>query len=140
MVFPLIVLYLAPRIGFPWALRIIAFVCLGLCSIACLTLRKHLPNNKRAGASVDLNALRELHFGVTTFSVFLIEFAVFIPYTYIPSYALAAGFESKKAHMLNVLLNVGAVPGLALPSYAANRFGSFNTMCVTAFACALLTR
>ncbi|KAF5004708.1 hypothetical protein FDECE_8819 [Fusarium decemcellulare] len=135
--FPLIVLYLAPRIGFPWALRIIAFVCLGLCSIACLTLRKRLPNNKRAGASIDLGALRELRFGVTTFSVFLIEFAVFIPYTYIVSYALAAGFESKRAHMLNVLLNVGAVPGRALPGYAADRFGSFNTMCVTAFACAL---
>jgi predicted MFS family arabinose efflux permease len=135
--FPLIVLYLAPQIGFPWALRIIAFICLGLLCVACLILRKRLPNNKRAGASIDRKALKELRFGATTLSVFLTEFAVFIPYTYIVSYALSTGFNPRDAHMLNVLLNVGAVPGRALPGYAADRFGSFNTMCVTTFCCAL---
>ncbi|KAH7184565.1 major facilitator superfamily domain-containing protein [Fusarium flagelliforme] len=138
ILFPLIVLYLAPQIGFPWALRIVAFICLCLLCVACLTLRKRLPNNKRAGASIDWKALKELHFGVTTLSVFLIEFAVFIPYTYIVSYALSTGFNPRDAYMLNVLLNVGAVPGRVLPGYAADRFGSFNIMCVTAFCCTLL--
>lgn len=134
--FPLIIIYLSPSIGFPWALRVIALICLLLLSVSCFTLCKRLPNNKKAGASVDLKALGDLHFGITTLSVFLIEFAVFIPYTYIVSYAIHNNFEPQKARLLNVLLNVGAVPGRALPGYAADRFGTFNTMCVTAFCCA----
>jgi len=133
--FPLIILYLSPRLGFPWAIRIIALICLGLLLVACVTLQKRLPNNKQGGAYIDLKALGELNFAITTLSVFLIEFAVFIPYTYIVSYALHNGFEPQKAQMLNVLLNVGAVPGRALPGYAADRFGAFNTMCVTGGAC-----
>jgi predicted MFS family arabinose efflux permease len=133
--FPLIVLYLSPRLGFAWAIRIIALVSLVFLAVACLTLRKRLPNNAAAGASVDLKALADVNFGLTTLGVFLIEFAVFIPYTYIVSYALHSGFESQKAQFLNVLLNVGAVPGRALPGYAADRFGTFNTMCVTAGVC-----
>ncbi|KAI9148430.1 riboflavin transporter MCH5 [Paramyrothecium foliicola] len=135
--FPLVILYLAPHIGLPWALRTIALICLVLLSIACLTLRKRLPNNKKAGASVDFRALRDPRFAIVTLSVFLIEFAVFIPYTYIVSYALHSGFDTHRAYLLNVALNVGAVPGRAIPGYAADRFGSFNTMCFTAFICAV---
>lgn len=38
--FPLIILYLAPRIGFAWAIRIIGFICAATCVAACLLLRK----------------------------------------------------------------------------------------------------
>lgn len=69
--------------------------------------------------------------------MFLIEFYVFIPYTYIVSYALQSGFKPHRAHLLKVLLNVGAVPGRALPGYAADRFGSFNTRCLTLLCCAV---
>ncbi|UNI15518.1 hypothetical protein JDV02_002045 [Purpureocillium takamizusanense] len=133
--FPLIIMYASPKLGFPWAIRIIAFICLALLLVACATLRKRLPSNKQRGASIDLKALRELNFAMTTLSIFLIEFAVFIPYTYIVSYALHSGFDARGAQMLNVLLNAGAVPGRALPGYAADRYGAFNTMCVTAGAC-----
>jgi predicted MFS family arabinose efflux permease len=133
--FPLIILHLAPRIGFGWAVRIIAFISIGMLVVANLTLRKRLPNNKKAGATIDFASLKELHFGITTVAVWLIEFAVFIPYTYIVSYALHSGFPMQRAYTLNVLLNAGAVPGRALPGYVADRFGSFNTMCITSLVC-----
>ena len=87
---------------------------------------------------MDLGALRDVKFALTTLAIFLIDFGVFIPYTYIVSYAIHHGFEAQKAQLLNVLLNVGAVPGRALPGYVADRIGTFNTMCVTAGACAAL--
>ncbi|KAI0911439.1 major facilitator superfamily domain-containing protein [Ustulina deusta] len=135
VVFPLIILYVAPRLGFGWALRIIGFVCVGTGVAASCLLRKRLPPNRKAGASVDLKSLSEPRFASTALATFLIEFAVFIPYTYICSYAVYAGLDRQTAYLLNVLLNVGAVPGRALPGYIADRFGSFNTMCVTALAC-----
>lgn len=135
IIFPLVILYLAPRVGFPWAVRIIALLCGASLVVACCTLQKRLPHNRRGGAAIDLCALRERKFAVTTVAIFLIEFAVFIPYTYISSYALHAGVPAQRAYLLNALLNAGAVPGRALPGYVADRFGVFNTMCVTAFTC-----
>ena len=134
-IFPLMILYLAPSIGFPWAIRAVGFVCTVFCVIACLLTRKRLPPNKHAGSGVDLRALLEPRFAATTAAVFLVEFAVFIPYTYISSYAVHMGMESRRAYLLNVLLNAGAVPGRALPGYAADRLGTFNVMCITAGTC-----
>uniref|UniRef100_A0A0D2XTU7 Major facilitator superfamily (MFS) profile domain-containing protein n=1 Tax=Fusarium oxysporum (strain Fo5176) TaxID=660025 RepID=A0A0D2XTU7_FUSOF len=138
IVFPLVILYLAPKIGFTWAIRVIALINMGAGFLACCLLRKRLPANKKAGASIDLKALADVKFASTTAAVFLIEFAVFIPYSYISAYAMHYGFNSQKAYLLNTLLNVGAVPGRALPGYVADRFGTFNTMCITSFVCAAL--
>ncbi|KAI1128567.1 major facilitator superfamily domain-containing protein [Nemania abortiva] len=133
--FPLIILYTAPRLGFGWALRIIGFICVAAGATASCLLRKRLPPNKKAGASVDLKSLSEPRFAATALATFLIEFAVFIPYTYICSHAIHAGLDRQTAYLLNALLNAGAVPGRALPGYIADRFGAFNVMCVTALAC-----
>jgi predicted MFS family arabinose efflux permease len=139
IVFPLIIIYLTPRLGFPWSMRIIALICAILGVVACLLLRKRLPPNVAGGSAIDLKSLREPKFAMTTLAVFLVEFAVFIPYTYISSYAIhAGGMDSQTAYLLNMLLNVGAIPGRALPGYVADRFGVFNTMCITAFTCAAI--
>ncbi|KAI0449539.1 major facilitator superfamily domain-containing protein [Xylaria acuta] len=135
VVFPLIILYASPRLGFGWAVRIVGFVCVAAGAGASCLLRKRLPPNKKAGAAIDLKSLSEPRFAATAFATFLIEFAVFIPYTYICSHAVHAGLDRHTAYLLNALLNAGAVPGRALPGYIADRFGSFNTMCTTAVAC-----
>lgn len=136
--FPLVIIYLAPQIGFAWSLRVIALICAVLLCVSCLTLRKRLPHNKPDGmAIIDIRALGELHFGLATLSVLLIEFAIFIPYTYVVSYAAASGLSPHRARMLSVILNASAVPGRALPGYVADRFGAFNTMAVTSLACTL---
>lgn len=119
-------------------MRTIGFVCIILCLGACCLLRKRLPPNTAAGASIDLKALRDPKFGVTTLAVFLVEFAVFIPYTYITSYAIHVGIDTLTAYKLNAFLNAGAIPGRVLPGYLADRFGTFNIMCITALVCAAL--
>jgi predicted MFS family arabinose efflux permease len=98
-------------------------------------LRKRLPPNKAKGASIDLKALADPKYAVVTVAVFLVEFAVFIPYTYISSYAISKGMGLQEAYRLNALLNIGAIPGRVLPGYFADRFGVFNVMLVTGSAC-----
>jgi predicted MFS family arabinose efflux permease len=136
IVFPLIILYTAPTIGYPWAIRIVGFICLVAGCFACVLLRKRLPHNKQAGASIDLRALKDTNYALTTLAVWLVEFAVFIPYTYISSYAIYQGVEPQHAYRLSALLNVGAIPGRALPGYVADRWGYFNVMCITSLTCA----
>lgn len=138
VIFPLLILYLAPVIGFPWTMRIVGFVCLVMNIIACLLLKKRLPHNKNAGASIDLKALKDAKYALTTLAVFLVEFAVFIPYSFISLYAIHAGVDQQKAYLISALVNVGAIPGRALPGYVADRFGVFNTMLATSLTCATI--
>ncbi|KAB2579257.1 Major facilitator superfamily [Lasiodiplodia theobromae] len=135
--FPFIILYLAPRVGYPWAIRIIGFINAGMSLVACVLLQTRIPPNKRAGAAIDLVALREPPYAATTVAVFLIEFAIFIPLTYVPSYAIHVGVEPQHAYRLIALLNVGSVPGRALPGYLADRFGRFNVMIITSLVCSV---
>ncbi|KAB2576610.1 Aspyridones efflux protein apdF [Lasiodiplodia theobromae] len=136
--FPFIILYLAPRIGFGWTLRIIGFINAGMGLAACLLLRTRIPPKPHARAAIDLRALwRDPPYGATTLAIFLVEFAVFIPLTYISSYAIHKGVEPQHAYRLIALLNVGSVPGRALPGYVADRFGRFNVMIGTAAVCSV---
>ncbi|GJD00553.1 riboflavin transporter MCH5 [Colletotrichum higginsianum] len=136
--FSLIIQYLAPRIGFPWAMRIIAFLSAGSLIVTNVFLRKRLPPKRKSKALIDFRLLRDVKFGVTVVAIFFVEFAVFIPYSYISSYAIEKGLGLQKSFLLNVLLNAGAIPGRMLPGYIADRVGAFNTMCVTSLCCGLL--
>ncbi|KAF4869471.1 MFS transporter asaE [Colletotrichum siamense] len=132
---PLVILYLAPRIGFGWSIRVIALMCAIHGAAACCLLTKRLKPEKSRGSSIDLKALKDIDYAAVALGLVLVEFAVFIPITYICSYGIHSGFGYLDAYMLNPLLNVGAVPGRFLPNYVADRFGVMNTMCTITFCC-----
>lgn len=127
-------MFAAPRIGFAWSIRIIALISVVLCSIACLTVRTRLPPKKAKGF-LDLKALIDLKYGSASLGVFLVEFAVFVPITYVTSYALHVGFSQQMSYAIVVFLNLGAVFGRFLPGIAADRLGRFNVMSVNCFMC-----
>ena len=100
---------------------------------------KRLPHNTHAGSNIELRALfTDVRFALVTVSVFMSEFAVFIPYTYISSYAIHVGFTTQQAFLLNALVNLGAIPGRALPGFLADRVGAFNILGTTTSVCAVL--
>ncbi|KAE8153472.1 major facilitator superfamily domain-containing protein [Aspergillus avenaceus] len=138
-IFPLIILFAAPKIGFPWAIRIIALLSAILCTLACLLMKTRLPRNLKAGASIDFKALKDIKYASTTIAIFLVEFAVFIPITYIASYATHAGVNDTLAYAQIIFLNLGAVPGRFLPGLIADRLGRFNVMVLTSLICSVLT-
>ncbi|KAG9583542.1 MFS general substrate transporter, partial [Aureobasidium melanogenum] len=108
LAFSLIILFLAPKIGFGWAMRIIGFISAALCAVACLLLRSRLPPNKTKGAKIDILALRDPPYAATTVAIFLVEFAVFIPYTFLVDQALDAGMRQELAYALIPILNAAA--------------------------------
>ncbi|KAJ5274418.1 hypothetical protein N7505_002963 [Penicillium chrysogenum] len=92
-----------------------------------------------SGPSLDFKALRDIKYASATLSVFLVEFAVFIPITYITSYTLHAGFDEQMSYAVLVFLNLGAVFGRFLPGLVADRLGRFNVMIMSSFICSLFT-
>ncbi|KAL4912693.1 major facilitator superfamily domain-containing protein [Aspergillus aurantiobrunneus] len=139
VIFPLVIMFAAPRIGFGWAIRIIAILSAVLLGLACLLMRTRLPAPREKSAAIDFKALADARYASTTVAVFLVEFAVFIPITYISSFALHVEIDRTIAYALIPLLNAGAIPGRFLPGLVADRLGRFNVMIATSLLCSVLT-
>ncbi|PWY80757.1 MFS general substrate transporter [Aspergillus sclerotioniger CBS 115572] len=138
VIFPLLILVAAPRIGFTWSLRVIALLCAVLCSIACLRVKTRLPP-KKADSFIDTGALGDIKYVSTSLAVFLVEFTIFTPITYIVSYALHVGISEKMSYAVPVFLNLGAVFGQFLPGLMADKWGRFNVMVFVCLMCAIFT-
>lgn len=139
IVFPLMLQVLYVRVGWGWAMRILGFICLGLLVISNLLLKKRLPPPKNISPHPDFGILRDKAFLFLTIGVFLLEFGLFIPLTYISSYALANGFDEAFAFHLLPILNGASVIGRVLPGWWADKIGPFNSnmisVSITIFAC-----
>ena len=47
VIFPIMLVHLIPNVGFPWAMRICAFLILALLIVANVTVRSRVPPTKR---------------------------------------------------------------------------------------------
>lgn len=138
IIFPIIITNLLDSVGFPWAIHIVGFVS-GVFCLACVLLLKTRLPPKKAGARVDLKALREIPFTTLSVAIILVDFALLVPLTYIPSYAIAHGMDSSLAYQLASILNSASILGRALPGYSADRYGRLNVMALTTLFCAIFT-
>ncbi|KAF4504211.1 hypothetical protein G6O67_008390 [Ophiocordyceps sinensis] len=127
IVFPLMLTSLFDRIGYAQATRVLALICLVCGLLGVLLVRSRLPPASNATARPDFRIFRQVPFALTTVSIFLIEFSLFIPLTYISTYALHQGFSQSFAFHLLPIMNAGSVLGRALPGYYADVVGPFNT-------------
>lgn len=98
--------------------------------------RKAKRPSRRSGVTIDLTAFRDPRFTLTTLGVFLIEWGVFVPITYITSYSLNyLHLPSSFSYQLLSILNAGSVFGRWLPGIIADKIGRFNTMILTVSFC-----
>lgn len=131
IIFPLMMQYLIPQVGFAWTTRIMGFVFLLLLSIGCSLVRTRLPPDHNATAKPDFSILRNVTFALTVAGIYLLEWALFVPITYISSYALHVGFTVDFSYQCLIILNIGSVFGRWLPGFYADKIGAFNTMALT---------
>ncbi|KAI0483298.1 major facilitator superfamily domain-containing protein [Xylariaceae sp. FL0804] len=161
IVFPLYLQAVLPRLGFAWSTRIIGFVLLLLSAIAILLMRaRQLPpssvtttrvvprrrGRRRCGvAAADVSAallpdwslFRDPRFSLCCAGVWFMEWGIFVPLTFIVSFAAAHGQEANSAYTLLALLNVGSFFGRFLPGFLADRLGRFNVIIATNALCAV---
>ena len=139
IIFPLMLQRLFPEVGFQWATRVVAFLFLFLLCIANLLIRSRLQPSKdsRVVQNIwpDWRIFKNRIFVLTTAGVFFIEWALFIPLSYISSYALAEGVSPAFSYQLLAILNAGSFFGRWAPGYMADLFGRFNTMIITVALC-----
>ncbi|OAA55697.1 Major facilitator superfamily domain, general substrate transporter [Cordyceps fumosorosea ARSEF 2679] len=127
IIFPLMLSDLFPRIGYAWATRALALVCLVCSFLGVLLVRARLPPAPDATARPDPRIFRQLPFALATAGIFLLEFALFIPLAYVSTYAVHRGFGQAFAFHLIPVMNAGSVVGRSLPGYYSDVIGALNT-------------
>ncbi|KAK1768799.1 riboflavin transporter MCH5 [Phialemonium atrogriseum] len=126
VVFPLMLPSLFESVGWGWAIRILGFLCLTLTIAANFLIRSRLPPAANASPHPNFRIFKDRTFLLTTVAVFFLEFALFIPLTFISSYAISKGFGEEFSLRLPTILNAGSFVGRILPGWYADKIGPFN--------------
>ncbi|KAI1776234.1 MFS general substrate transporter [Hypoxylon cercidicola] len=132
VIFPAVVQYLIPRIGFPWAVRCAGFVALFIIVISNIMLKPRLLPQS-AGSLVDWTAFREPPYVIFVMGAFLLYWALYFGYFYINTYAISvASFTPTSAVSLLLITNAVGVPTRPIVGYIADAYlGPMNTFALT---------
>lgn len=139
LVYPTIARQLLPRIGFPWTVRIMAFMMLAIGTCYCSLLRPRLPPRK-SGPMLELGAFKEVPYSLFLIAVFLICLGQYFAFYYISSFAIDI-LNLPYGTSINVLLvlNGVGVLGRLIPSYFADQYtGPYNILIPFCFISALI--
>ncbi|GME95610.1 unnamed protein product [[Candida] boidinii] len=151
--FPLMLRSLYDKLGYGWSMRILAFICLGLCIVSFFLVRDRLDeisamsknnavnskdnddNNNNVSestfteklkSSLDFNQLRDKKFTLLVSALFMNEFSLLLVITYLGTYAQAHGYTESTSYIVLTVLNSFGTLGKYLPAHFADYFGRFN--------------
>lgn len=131
VVLPIMMDRLIKQIGFPWTMRIVAFLFLGLLIIANLTVRSRLPPRPTPLVlKAYFSSLKEPAMALTVAACFLFFWGMFLPFNYVILQAQRQGMSPNLIPYLLPILNALSIFGRILPGIAADRWGRFNIMIV----------
>lgn len=120
---------LNPTLGFAWTTRIMEAIMVVFLVIANILIRSRLPRStKFPKPRPDFRVFRSPAFSMTVAGVFLLELGIFIPLTYITSYARHNGYETNFAYQILPIINVGSAFGRPIPGFLSDRIGHYNTI------------
>lgn len=140
IVFPLMLQDLLPRVGFAWATRIMGFIFIFCTAIAIALIRSRLPPRPGQSVMPDLRILSQRGYLLLTIGTYFMEWALFVPITYLTSFASSTGTLSPAfSYQLVAIFNAGSCLGRWAPGYIADRLGRFNSMIATLALCAATT-
>ncbi|CEL10312.1 Putative Monocarboxylate transporter [Aspergillus calidoustus] len=139
IIFPAMIQYLIPQIGFPWAVRCMGFVVLAMAAVTLALLRPRLPPRK-SGPLVEWSAFKEPAYLLFTFGVFLLYWTLYFAFFYIQVYAIEVlGISQEAGATLIIITNALGIPVRAPLGYLADRYiGPLNCLIPCVALCGVL--
>jgi len=132
VLYPIILHKLIPKIGFPWAVRTIGFICLATLLVPnfCMKVRV-LPAERRK--IIDTTAFKSLPFMLFCIGAFITFCGLYMPFFFLQTYAIANKITTEDfAFYLLSLLNAASIFGRIVPNFVADKLGPMNII----FPCA----
>lgn len=131
VIYPIVLYRLVSQVGFPWAVRSMAFISLAtfVIPLAVMRMRVHPPKPR---ALIDWSAFRDAPFMVFILSVFIVFIGNSVLIFYISFYPANRGFTNTSlAFYVVAIFNAASVLGRILPNALSDRIGVFNTFAPT---------
>ncbi|KAF2457566.1 major facilitator superfamily domain-containing protein [Lineolata rhizophorae] len=126
VLYPIMLSRLISETGFPWAVRIIGFVCLATLLIPNAVIKMRVvPETMRS--LIDWSAFRDVPFLLFTLASFIGFMGLYMPFVYVESFAIVEGIADEDlAFYLLSILNAASTFGRAIPNFIAGKIGPFN--------------
>ena len=131
VVYPIMLQRLTERIGFPWTVRIMAFMVLASMVVVAAVMRVRIGKDPPKRKMVDLKHFKDTLYLMSCLSFFVNFLGLYVFYYYINLYAIeVVGTNPNLASYLLAILNSGSFFGRLIPNYVAGRFGLLNVQII----------
>lgn len=141
MIYPIVLQRLLPRIGFAWATRVLGFLALAtfLGAILIMFTRPKPPKPAKVRSYLDMTAFEEPAFVFFCITLFLMFWAYYVPFFFIPTFAseLLAASSDFSVYLL-AITNAATLVGRILSAFVAQKFGAPGTVAFYALGCGIL--
>ncbi|KAE8387817.1 MFS general substrate transporter [Aspergillus alliaceus] len=139
VIYPIAFRELQPRIGFPWATRVLGFLVLATTLVPITLMRvRQAPKQKRV--LTEVSAFKEPPYALFCAAIFFGYIGFFNPIFYIESYALHNNTTGAElGFYLVAILNAASIPGRIVPGLLNKYLGSLNILLGSAFISATLS-
>ncbi|KAK0242232.1 major facilitator superfamily domain-containing protein [Armillaria nabsnona] len=127
-VFPIVAHKLIKGIGFPWTMRVIAFILIFGMGIANLTMRRRLPPANASGGILNLKAFTNAPYTLWCFSTFTAYLGIYTVLTYISVSATAYGVSPDIAFYLVSIVNATSGIGRIVAGICTDRFNALDVL------------
>ncbi|KAK0936611.1 hypothetical protein LTR29_011849 [Friedmanniomyces endolithicus] len=137
-IYPIVFRQLQPRIGFPWATRVLGFMMLSTLVVSnCVLKVRVLPEGRRR--FLDLTAFREAPYLFFVAGNMLAFLGLYNPFFYVPSYVIESGIAGPDLafYMLSII-NAASTFGRIIPGYTADPIGPLNMIVPCTFLAGVL--
>jgi MFS family permease len=125
-----------PSLSFGWSVRISGFIMLALIGPACAAIRARLPPRK--GTFFLPEAFKNPQFLGVVGSTALIMLGLFLPFFYLPTFAVAKGMSINLASYIIAILNAASFFGRVIPGVLGDKLGRYNAFCAAALSSGVL--
>lgn len=131
---------LQPKIGFPWTVRVIAFMVLATQLAAFALMRMRIVPNTGKRKIVDLKHLKHGQYLLACIGFFVGFLGLYVFYYYIQLYAVQESHTpNDTAFYLLAILNAGSFFGRLAPNYIAGPMGPLNVQIICCLISGILS-
>ncbi|CAD0087561.1 unnamed protein product [Aureobasidium vineae] len=139
-IFPLMVKYLLPEVGFGWTMRICAFLILAIWLITMATIASNLPHGGRKfEISNYTRPFTQPKFLILLGFCYFLYWGLFVPFNYLVISYVGYGMSLNMAFNLIPIMNGASFIGRTVPNVLADRYGRFNVLIIMVFATGVIT-
>ncbi|CAA7271142.1 unnamed protein product [Cyclocybe aegerita] len=138
-VYPITARQLIGRIGFPWTMRVMAFINIAALGVSTLTLSPRLLPKDLPGGLFNIRAFRSASFTIWCFVGFICFLGIYTVLTFIDVSAIRVGVSPDFSFYLLSIANASSGIGRILTGLMCDRVGAINVIAPMSLAAAIMT-